>query len=90
MNGHEPIAGRHEQHADVSIGIRRGFALNVVAVCHPSYFSSPNRKLQLLEQCARIGFTPPSISKLDDVFPSFDVLEVSPCLNKLALNNSPS
>lgn len=52
--------------------------------------SGPNRKSQLLEQCARIGFTPPSLSMLDDVSLSFDVLEVSPCLNNLCLKNLPS
>lgn len=52
--------------------------------------SGPNRKSQLLEQCARIGFTPPSLSMLDDVFLSFDVLEVSPWLKNPRLNSLPS
>ena len=52
--------------------------------------SGPNRKSQLLEQCARIGFMPPSLSMLDDVFLSFDVLEVSPWLKNPRLNSLPS
>ena len=49
--------------------------------------AGPNRKAQLLEQCARIGFTPPTLSMLDDVFLSFDVLEVSSWLKNLRRNN---
>lgn len=81
MNGCQPIAGRHEQHARIWSQIWRGIAPLFVFSFQASHSSGPNRKAQLLEQCARIGFTPPSLSMLDDVFPSFDVLEVSPCLN---------
>lgn len=83
MNGCQPIAGRHEQHAIVSAKSGRGFASRSACALHTSLIAGPNRKTQLLEQCARIGFTPPSLSMLDDAFCSFDVLEVS-----LWLNNS--
>lgn len=81
MNGCQPIAGRHEQHAMFLQRSARGFALSCACAHHASSIAVPNRKAQLLEQCARIGFTPTSLSMLDDVFISFDVLEVSPCLN---------
>ncbi len=81
MNGYEPIAGRHEQHATILEQIGRGFASSGACAHLTSLMAGPNRKTQLLEQCARIGFTPNSLSMLDDVFPSFDVLEVLPCLN---------
>lgn len=87
MNGFEPIAGRHEQHAAIPEKIARGFAFNSACADHASMIAGPNRKAQLLEQCARIGFTPPSLSMLDDVFLSFDVLEVSPWLKNLRRNN---
>lgn len=90
MNGFEPIAEGHEQHAKISEKSTRGFASHSACARDTSMIAGPNRKTQLLEQCARIGFTPPSLSMLDDVFLSFDVLEVSPCLNNLRLNNSPS
>lgn len=69
---------------------QRGIACVTACADHASIITGPNRKSQLLEQCARIGFTPPSLSMLDDVFLSFDVLEVSPCLNNLCLKNLPS
>ena len=90
MNGFQPIAGRHEQHALVSAKGERGIASSSACAHYASMISGPNRKSQLLEQCARIGFTPPSLSMLDDVSLSFDVLEVSPCLNNLCLKNLPS
>lgn len=90
MNGCQPIAGRHEQHALVSAKGERGIACISACAHHASMISGPNRKSQLLEQCARIGFTPPSLSMLDDVFLSFDVLEVSPWLKNPRLNNMPS
>jgi hypothetical protein len=90
VNGCQPIAGRREQHASIPVGNRRGIALLTASSFHPEYFNGPNRKIQLLELCARIGFTPPVSSKLDEVFSSFDLLEVSPCLNNFRRNNSPS
>lgn len=87
MNGCQPIAGRHEQHASVSTKSGRGFARSSACAENSSIIAGPNRKAQLLEQCARIGFTPPSLSMLDDVFLSFDVLEVSSWLKNLRRNN---
>jgi hypothetical protein len=84
VNGFEPIAGRHEQHATIWSRIWRGIALRCASPFRHCDFSGPVLKTQLLELCARIGFTPPAFSKLDDVFFSFDVLEVS------CRNNSPS
>lgn len=87
MNGFQPIAGRHQQHASVSTKSGRGFAASRACAHHTSMIAGPNRKAQLLEQCARIGFTPPTLSMLDDVFLSFDVLEVSSWLKNLRRNN---
>lgn len=54
MNGHLPIAGFLEPHA----GVRHALAsllrlLNLIALA-----LQPHRKTQLLQQCARIGYTP--------------------------------
>ena len=87
MNGCQPIAGCHEQHASVSAKSGRGFAASSALAHHTSMISGPNRKSQLLEQCARIGFTPPSLSMLDDVFLSLDMLEVSSWLKNLRRNS---
>lgn len=87
MNGFQPIAGRHEQHVIAAAKRERGFALSNACVRYPSYVSGLNRKAQLLEQCARIGFTPPRVSMPNDVYSSSDVLEVLPCLKKLRRNN---
>lgn len=81
MNGFEPIAGRHEQHATIWFRIGRGIAAGFASPFRLCDFSGPILKMQLLELCARIGFTPPASSKLDDVYFSIDVLEVSPCRN---------
>ena len=87
MNGFEPIAERHEQHAMISEKVTRGFASRGACARDASMIAGPNRKAQLLEQCARIGFTPPSLSMPDDGSLSFDVLEVSPWLKNLRRNN---
>lgn len=83
MNGFQPIAGRHEQHAMIWLRIWRGIALGSASPFRLCDFCGPVLKMQLLELCARIGFTPPASSRLDDVFPSFELLEVSPCLNNM-------
>ena len=87
MNGFQPIAGRHEQHVIATVKGERGFALSSACAHQTSVVTGPNRKAQLLEQCARIGFTPPAVSMLDDVLSWFDVLEVMPCPNNLRRTN---
>lgn len=54
MNGHMPIAGFLKPHADVrhaSARLLRFSGLIATAL-------QPHRKTQLLQQCARVGYTP--------------------------------
>lgn len=58
---------------------RRGVLAAVTRVrTMASQAATPSRKRQLLQQCARIGFTPPTPCSLSPVFIDRALLEVSP------------
>ena len=54
MNGHLPIAGFLEPHT----GMRYASARLLRLLGLTALVLQPNRKRQLLQQCARIGYTP--------------------------------
>lgn len=78
MNGHLPIAGSLSPHALAEHGVahfraKRGFI----------HGCGLTQKSLQLQQCARIGFTPPETSR-SHAFPYTRApLEVSPCRNNI-------
>lgn len=54
MNGHLPIAGFLKPHA----GMRRALARLLRSLGLTALALQPLRKTQMLQQCARIGYTP--------------------------------
>ncbi len=79
MNGYTPIASGFGRRATRWPGC---------ALIDISSFSSINskglsRKIQLLELCARIGYTPHAHSSLIDCYPSNELLEDYPCRNNI-------
>jgi hypothetical protein len=77
VNGHMPIADGLRSRAKVW----RGYTF----VSHSSSSSTKsndlNRKLLLLELCARIGYTPHEVSSPIATCPSRELLENRPCHN---------
>lgn len=77
MNGHLPIAGFWRPHG----ATRRVLALILHFLGLTALARRPTLKFQLLQQCARIGFTPPSARSSHAASSYRAPLEVSPCPN---------